>query len=437
VDSPVTSKVYLGVSGFGAMNGYHRFDERIQYTSLSNYAGWTGGAAASWNGFGDALGIAQTSARPPAGRGTSGSYFFYARIETAGLLMNNPAQKSSLVTMHALGLVLNKTTTPTSGYDFGVGAVTAFKRDIDFTALGDPRLALNELDPEAYTIDTTGFVAEQGQFNNVSGQITEDTDGDLLGDVPLEGVTVNLYNNDNPTNPVLLDTQVTGIDGILQFLNVPKAHNLQVTAAKANYTFSPVERLIEPYNGGINPGNDFVATTTGGGPDTGNIPMANCLVFLYDNTNPGSPVTLDAISVDGAGDYSFANVTFRGPVKILPTLFNYAFAPAETAFTYSGGLSTGNDFVGVFAPDVGIFGNITNGLGLAVPGVNVEFRRMPEDSVVWTDMTDLNGQYNTGPRFTPGITIRVIPSLAGSSFSPPFADLVMDSDKVQDFVAFP
>jgi len=119
--------------------------------------------------------------------------------------------------------------------DLGLPGTTGTE-DYTVTVLNPPAGQLNTVDPDGLTpnvaqLTLPGAISNLDQdfgyvgAGTISGSVTEDTDGDGLGDTPIAGAIIQLYTDPDgdgdPSDGVLVTNATTGALGGYQFTGVP------------------------------------------------------------------------------------------------------------------------------------------------------------------------------------------------------------------------
>jgi len=196
--------------------------------------------------------------------------------------------------------------------------------------------------------DDNIFVDEQ--LGAITGNVTEDIDGDDLGEEPIEGVVITLL--DNMSNVIATDT--TDGNGDYSFENLPAGEYTVVEEDPDGFvsvTANEIPVTLDP--GEIDENNDFVDEQTAeisgtvledlDGDGIGNEPIEGVIVTLLDDM--GNVVAID--TTDENGDYSFEDV-LPGDYTIVETdPDGYdSVSPNEIPVTLNPGESSfDNDFI--------------------------------------------------------------------------------------------
>ncbi len=208
----------------------------------------------------------------------------------------------------------------------------------------DVDLVLNATSDALVSRDDVDFgYREQG---NITGTVTEDTDGDGAGDTPQAGVTVTLYEDSNSNGqfdagePQVGAPATTAADGSYSFTNVPAGDYVVVEDTPAGLSDVSDQDSTpdgDPFDGDTtvddqvavtivpgetDTGNDFVDENQGSisgtvtedttGDGLGDTPQENVTVELYQDTDAdGEPdgTAIDSTTTAGDGSYSFDNLS--------------------------------------------------------------------------------------------------------------------------------
>ncbi len=247
--------------------------------------------------------------------------------------------------------------------------------------------------------ENNGFHVPNG---TISGTVTEDIDGDGAGDNPISGVSLTLV--DSAGNPVVdiygnaIAAVTTGGSGNYSFTNVPPGTDYKVIETdKAGFvSVSDSEGAnnnevasISVTDGNTTSGNDFVDTQAGSitgtvqedtnGDGTGDSPIADVSLSLVDSAGntvigtDGNPII--AVTTNGSGNYSFANVPPGTGYKVIETDKAGYISVGDSQGAndnevgnidvVSGGSSTGNDFV----DEIDVLPLTTDDVDTYTPGV--------------------------------------------------------------------
>ena len=217
--------------------------------------------------------------------------------------------------------------------------------DEDTTADGDAFDGDQTVDDQIAVSLTSGETDDGNDFvdentGSISGNVTEDTTGDGLGDTPQQGVTVELYEVDGAGNPVgdPIATTVTASDGSYSFDNVSPGDYMVIEVQPAGLEdVSDSDETPEDSNDGstpvdnqipvtVQPGeadddNNFVDVNQAGisgnvSEDTnadgaGDIPIQGVVLELFADTNgDGQPdgSAVQMTTTDSSGNYSFTDL---------------------------------------------------------------------------------------------------------------------------------
>ncbi|MGD1714707.1 MSCRAMM family protein, partial [Dapis sp. BLCC M172] len=263
--------------------------------------------------------------------------------------------------------------------------------------------------------DSTGNDFVDEQVGTISGTVFEDTDNDGTGDTPLEGVELELQDDQGQT----VGTTTTNEDGTYSFTDVaPGEYSVIETNLPGYEDVSEVDGGDDedhPDNGIVNnipvtvapgeddTGNDFVdeivlGSISGQVTDDENNPLENVPIELFDEGGNSVGTT----TTDASGNYSFTDVA-PGNYNVVETnLPGY-----EDVSEVDGGddgdnedngivnnipvtvdpgeADTGKDFVD--APNAGsISGQVTDNNGNGLGGVTIELQ-LPDGTTVGTPIT--------------------------------------------------
>ncbi len=235
--------------------------------------------------------------------------------------------------------------------------------------------------------------------------------------VALSGVTVTLSGGQAAVT-------TTDAQGIYAFPNLPAGGNYVVTAARVNYSLSPVS---VPFNDlGADQTADFTGTlldyvVRGRVTAAGGAALAGVTVTL-SGSKAGTATT------DANGGYSFT-VPAEGSYTVTPSRKHYTFAPTSSTFTNLGGDKTA-DFDATLDRHT-VSGRIADQSGAGVQGVTVTL----SGSQSGTATTDAQGNFSF-PNLPAGGSYTLTAAKANYTFAPQarsFDDL--SSAQTADFEA--
>ena len=207
--------------------------------------------------------------------------------------------------------------------------------DVKFFGASEDTFLNNPLNP-----NIPGAAAIPG---SISGTVTEDTNNDGAGEVPIAGVTVQLFadtNGDGQPDGAAIATTTTGTDGSYRFDDLQPGNYVVVETQPNNFTDVTDGDSTEPGDDVANgstldniipvgvvseeedTGNDFVEVAVPGaisgtitedtnGDGSGDDPIAGVTVQLFADTNgnglpDGNAIATTTTGINGS--YSFSNV---------------------------------------------------------------------------------------------------------------------------------
>ncbi len=305
--------------------------------------------------------------------------------------------------------------------------------------------------------DTGNDFVEELIISSISGNVTEDSDGDGMGDTPIVGVVLELLDSDGN----VVQTTMTDGGGNYLFTDVaPGAYTIseQQPAGYDDVTeFDGGDDADHADNGIINnipvtldegendTGNDFVEERPGAitgtvtedinDDDSGDVPIAGVTVHLLDEE--GSIIM--TTTTDENGEYAFTNVSPGnytvveeqpdGMLDVTPNSIPVTVTSGET--------SEDNDFVEeVMTGDISgmIFnnedgGNMYDSAAGDFPMAFVVVRLTNSTGNEWTALTNSLGEYQFTDMPLGDYTLTVADeSLPDSKLSSPTADPDQDGD---------
>jgi hypothetical protein len=267
-------------------------------------------------------------------------------------------------------------------------------------AEGDYTVALSE---RHYTFTPPGT-----SFNNLTANQTADFDA-TLNHHTLSGHVTAADGNGIPGVTVALSgsqsvATTTDASGNYSFADLPAVGGYTVTAARANYAFTPDSRSFDDLVASqtVDFTGALVNYTISGRVTSGSTGLGGVTVKLSGSE------TVTTVT-DGAGNYSFV-VTAEGDYTVSPSE-HYAFTPLNATFNdIAADQST--DFAAA-ANRHRISGRVTNPVGVAFPNVTLAL----SGSETVTAKTDAAGNYSFAS-LPEGGNYTVTPKLFGYTFTP-------------------
>lgn len=331
------------------------------------------------------------------------SYNISGRVTSAGVSLAG-------VTVNLGGSQTASTTTDAAGnYSFSVTAegnytVTPSKGHYTFNPQS---LSFNALGAN----QSANFAAALNR-HSISGRVT------TAAGAPLAGVALTLSGS-QPT------TAITDASGNYSFTNLLAGGNYTVTAARANYAFSPGPHSFSDL------GADRAADFTGALVSykiTGRITSDGAGLAGVTVTLSGSQSS--STTTDASGNYSFT-ATAEGNYTVTPSKANYTFAPQQAVFSNLGANHSA-DFSAVLNRHI-ISGVVTTAGGGAVPNVTLSLSGLQPASTT----SDANGNYSF-TNLPAGGDYTVTPSRANYSLTPDSRSITdLGADQTADFTAAP
>ncbi|MET0648421.1 MAG: DUF2012 domain-containing protein, partial [Pyrinomonadaceae bacterium] len=241
--------------------------------------------------------------------------------------------------------------------------------------------------------------------HNVSGRVADKNNAGI------QGATVTLTGSQSGTT-------TTDAQGNYSFANLPAGGSYTLTAARANYTFSPASVAVNDL-GADSAGNNFTGTladyTLAGRVTSGGSGLAGVNVTL-SGSKSGTATT------DSNGAYSFT-VAAEGSYTVTPAKKHYTFAPPSRSFNNLSSAQTA-DFEATLNR-YAISGRVAYANDAGVPGVTLTL----SGSQSGTTTTDAQGNFSFAS-LPAGGNYTVTPALAHHTFAPAsrsFEDLSADA----------
>ena len=250
-------------------------------------------------------------------------------------------------------------------------------------------------------MDFTGYVNVDGTYS-ISGKILG-SDG-----VGISGINVSLSNGAWAS---------TEQDGSYSFSGVHKG-NYTISPTSGSYIFTPESRSVTIDNSDFN-GMDFTGTFM----VSETYSISGMLSSVNETKLAGITVNLSngaSVLTSQDGIYSFTGLT-KGNYTITPNADSYTFNPESRSVTIGNADITDVNFTGINSnvnPTYSISGQILNGDGLGVSGVNVHL------SNGYTGVTGDDGIYSFSE--LPNGTYTVTPIPSDFSFKPVSSQVIID-----------
>ncbi|HLL74203.1 MAG TPA: carboxypeptidase regulatory-like domain-containing protein, partial [Pyrinomonadaceae bacterium] len=268
------------------------------------------------------------------------------------------------------------------------------------------------------------FAPPSRTFNNLSADQTADFAASLnthaitgrvadASNNALAGVTVTLSGEQSAS------TQ-TDAAGNYSFASLPAGGSYIVTPSLANHSFAPPSRTFS--NLSTNQTGDFTGALNTHAITGRVVGGANSALAGVSVTLSGSQSA--TTQTDAAGNYSFANLPAGGSYAVTPSLANYTFAPASSAFN-----NLASDQTGDFTATLDTFtitGRVADTINAPLAGVTVSLG----GTASRTAQTDAQGNYSFAS-VPAGGNYTVTPAKDGHAFAPAslaLADLTANAD---------
>ncbi len=257
---------------------------------------------------------------------------------------------------------------------------------------------------------TANFTGTQQTFA-ISGRVSDNVNNNL------GGVTVTLTG-------AASSTTTTDGAGNYSFPNLAAGGNYTVMPTRQCFTFTPPNRTFNNLSANQTAA-DFTATTQ-------TYTISGRIVDQANNALAGVTVTLSGgasatTTTDGAGNYSFPNLSCAGNYNVTPTRAPFSFTPPSRSFPNLSANQTG-DFIGTQTTYT-ISGTVRNNSNAPLSGVAL----ILSGATSGATNTDANGNYSFSG-LAPGGLYRVTPQRFGFAFTPAFRELAnLNANQTADF----
>lgn len=316
--------LWFGIAGSGNFDGTYQYDAHADYSN-AKFGGWWNPLQnwTDWNEFTSSYSDPDVGTKPTVFSQSAGpcsvQYYLYGKLDAG--LFSDPNRKAELTFKPTFEMALTPSGTPVDKDLYTINGFLDLGRDFQLGSYGLQNLDHNTPFSESQQLIDSGFVDRTVEPDEISGTVTEDTNGDGVGDSPLAGVIVYLYDNTDPGNPVEIDSALTPSDGKYSFTGVTHPLNVKLDVDGPGYSFNPLS-IEFTYNGGYVPGNDFVGTATVSGDKSisgtitdGTNPIAGLLV---GGSITGIPGTLWMDTTDANGNYTLNGISPGLNVTVTP-----------------------------------------------------------------------------------------------------------------------
>jgi hypothetical protein len=347
--------LWFGIAGSGSFDGTYQYNAHADYSNAS-FGGWWN-PLQNWtdlNEFTSSYSDPEIAAKPTVFSHSIApctlQYYLFGKLDAG--LFSDPNRKAELTFKPAFEMALTPSGTPMDKDLYTINGFLNLGRDFQLGSYGSQNLDHNTPFTEPQQLIDSGFVDRTVEPQEISGTVMQDTTGDGVGDSPLAGVIVYLYDNTDPGNPVDIDSALTPSDGTFEFTNIAHPLDVKLEVDGPGYSFNPLS-IAFTYDGGYVPGNDFVGTGTVSGDKSisgtvtdGTNPLAGIEV---DGSFTGLPGKAWIDVTDGNGQYTLSGISPGLDVTVTPDLdgtSNYSFTPTSRDYPNVSTDITGADFTG-------------------------------------------------------------------------------------------